>query len=209
MLLTENRFEEAADRFVDVPHKAIASYKAGDFETAAELFALDSSAIGKYNRGLALVKLGRYDEAEQAFHEALAKDPALTQAKSSLEKTKQIITQIDSVTRFGSNKEVPKTKEKDKLKQRKPKPQDEQLSSDTEVKKLPKKGDRMSDEVETNIRRARESDKPDTTASKPGDDAQRILLQKVAADPSEFLRKRFLFQKEKYYRNVKEGEVTW
>jgi len=209
VLYNKGQFEEAASRFEDYSHKATAAYKAGDYETAAELFALDSSATGKYNHALSLTKLGRYAEAQKIFEEALSMNPQLKQAKAGLQKTKQIISQLDSVTRFGNPKEVPKTKKKDPLKERKPEPQDEKLSDDTEVKKLPKDGDRMAEESETNIRRARESDRPDTTMSKPDNDAQRILLQKVSADPAEFLRKRFELQKQRYYKTVKEGSEKW
>jgi Ca-activated chloride channel family protein len=207
LLYEQGRFEEAAEKFQDLSHKAAAAYRAGDYETAAELFALDSSATGKYNQALTLAKLGRYEEAGKLFDEALGLDPDFAQAKAGLEKTQQIIHQLDSVTRFGEQKAVTKTKDKAAPKKKEPTPEDDD-SAETETKKKPKPGE-SEEEVATNIRRARESDKPDTTAQKPGDDAQRILLQKVNADPAEFLRRRFELQKNKYYKNVKEGAMKW
>lgn len=209
VLYNSERYEEASDRFSDIRHKAAAAYKAGDYETAAELFALDSSASGKYNQGLSLVRLGKYDDAQRLFVEALKADSSLEQARASLKRTLQLVSQIDSVTRLGKQEEVPKTKDKSPLKKIESTPEDEKLSSDTDVKKLPKNGERMEDETMSGMRRGKESDKIDSTDSKPDQQAQNYILQKISADPSEFLRKRFLLQKNKYYPNVKEGNVKW
>lgn len=222
LLENAGKYAEAADRFDDDKHKAVAYYKAGNYEAAADLFALDSSATGNYNRGLALTKLGRFDAAEDAFKNAITLDPSLkTQVDKSLAATKNIKHKADSIARYGQHsvtnkfgdKQIASTKKHkdDPLKERKPTPQDESLSSDTRVKNLPKFGDRLSDEVASNIHTAKESKSPDkgTPPDKNGQLASNILLRRAAADPGEFLHKRFLLQEKLYDRHVKKSKTPW
>ncbi len=162
-------YAKAADLYTDNAHKAVAYYKAGDYDAAAYLFALDTSAAGQHNYKLAMQQLGRYNQA-----------PA------------------DSVKGRG----------KGTLKERKPTTEDEQLSSDTEVKKMPTTGDRLSDETESDIHRGKEQKFPPKDfkmeTSLPID--TKILMQQTNADPGEFLHRRFQIQQQRYFPNVKEGK---
>jgi Ca-activated chloride channel family protein len=222
--LFENKgmYSEAADNFEDDKHKAIAYYKAGNYQAAADLFALDSTAAGNYNRGLALSKLGRFDDAEAAFKNAITLDTTLKiQAEKSLAAIKVVKHKADSVTKYGQQSVKNKFADKqlaskknhrnDPLKEHKPQTDDEQLSADTRVKKMPKFGNRSTDQVASNIHRAKESSKPDTNnpPNKSGQLASNILLRRAAADPAEFLHKRFLLQKKLYYRNIPKSKTPW
>ncbi|MDR2916775.1 MAG: hypothetical protein LBV74_18430 [Tannerella sp.] len=123
--------------------------------------------------------------------------------------------QASSVLRFHPHvnplDSVLKNTEKEKLKERKPTAEDEQLSSDTEVKKLPTTGDRMSDEVASDIHRAKEQEFPpkDFSLENQMPIETKVLMQKTNADPGEFLHRRFKIQKQKYYPDVKQGKETW
>lgn len=57
-----------------------AAYRQGDFANAEKAFAGIDTAIGQYNHGNALAKLGRYDEAIAAYDEALEKQPGMEDA---------------------------------------------------------------------------------------------------------------------------------
>ncbi|TAJ15500.1 VWA domain-containing protein [Marinilabiliaceae bacterium JC017] len=206
-----DRFEDAADRFGSLPHKGVAYYKAGNYEAAVAVFALDSSDAGHYNRGLALTHMGRFEEASEAFTLALESNPDLEVARKSLVQSEQLIRQRDSVSQLMG--ETTKMKEPDKktpLKERKASGKDEELTSGTEVDELPDHGDRVTDEVETNITKAEEMEHPEEMQQQGQQkEAQNIMLRKISADPGEFLRRRFKFQKEKYYEDVTEGEEVW
>ncbi|RPD39015.1 VWA domain-containing protein [Chitinophaga barathri] len=210
VLYNEGKYTEAADRFKDLPHKGVAYYKAGDYEAAAEVFALDTTAAGQYNRGLSLTKLGKYDEAMEAFSLAEQKDSSFKRlaeaGKQHLNVTK---VETDSVMRYDkkSDSVVKKAQGKDSLKERKPTAQDQKLASETQVKDLPKSGDRLTEEVKSNIHEAHESDDPpsgDSTgkAGKPLD-MKNLILRKPPADPGMFLHKRFVLQQKRYYKNIK------
>ena len=70
----------------------------------------------------------------------------------------------------------------------------------------PKMGKRVTDEMETDISKAEELEKPEDAPQEEGrrEDAKNVMLKKISADPAEFLRRRFKFQHEKYYKDVKE-----
>ena len=75
--------QAAADKFEDPMWKASAQYRAGDFATAAESYAQFDTADAHYNRGNALAKAGKLDEAIAAYQSALEIDPSLSDAKSN------------------------------------------------------------------------------------------------------------------------------
>jgi Ca-activated chloride channel family protein len=67
--------EKAADLFKDSDWKAAAHYRAGNYEKSNELLSSPESSAGYYNKGNSLAKLGNYEEAIQAYDNALNMDP--------------------------------------------------------------------------------------------------------------------------------------
>jgi len=210
-LYQNNQFEAAANHYESLPHKGIAYFKAGNYEGAVSVFELDTSAAGHYNRGLALSQLGQLEEAAKAFVTALETNPNLNQATEQLKQTEQLILQRDSITQLmGDAIQLKESENKTPLKERQASGKDEELTSDTEVDELPDHGDRVTDEVETDITKAEELERPEEMQQQtPQKEAQNIMLRKISADPAEFLKRRFRFQKEKYYADVKESEEIW
>lgn len=215
VLYNEGKFEAAANRFGDLKHKGVAYFKAGNFEAAAAVFALDTSAAGTYNRGLALARLGRYNEAMQAFAIAENKDTSLRRKVSAARETVKITkVETDSVIRYDKKYDslLKKTQhKKDTLRERKPTASDQKLASETQVKELPKSGDRLTEDVQSNVHQARESNEPPTAGDHPATtgDMKNIILRKPPADPGVFLQKRFALQQKRYYKNVKPGPELW
>lgn len=80
----EGRFLEAAEVFESPGWRGVAYFRGGDFESAATVFGRLRSPEAAYNRGNALVMLGRYDEAIAAYEAALAQRPDWTQASENL-----------------------------------------------------------------------------------------------------------------------------
>jgi Ca-activated chloride channel family protein len=72
---------EQARALADTPELAAAAdYRRGAFAEAAEAFAAADHARGNYNRGNALARAGRFDEALAAYDEALALEPSMEDA---------------------------------------------------------------------------------------------------------------------------------
>ena len=81
-LLQSGEAKTAAERFRDPDWQATARYRAGEFEPAAQGFAKDTANM-HYNRGNALAKAGKLDDALTAYDRALQQQPDFTAAKEN------------------------------------------------------------------------------------------------------------------------------
>jgi len=80
-LLRQGKPAEASRLFRDPRRKAYAELQAGNFPQAAQDFAAFGDSDSQYNRGNALARAGRLQEAIQAYDTALARDPANRDAR--------------------------------------------------------------------------------------------------------------------------------
>lgn len=71
-LFEQELYLEAAETYAEPARRAAAYYRGGDFESAAALYGAIGGADAAYNRGNALILLGRYEEAIASFDKALA-----------------------------------------------------------------------------------------------------------------------------------------
>jgi len=83
-LLEQGRFAEAAEHFEDPSWRGTAYYRAGDFERAAAVYGRMRTPEAAFNRGNALVMLGRYDEAIESYQQALQSKPGWEPAEENL-----------------------------------------------------------------------------------------------------------------------------
>lgn len=74
----------AARELAEAPAlRGAAAFRAGDFSAAAEAFSADDSASGHYNRGNALARAGRLEDALAAYDQALAREPDMEDARAN------------------------------------------------------------------------------------------------------------------------------
>ena len=83
-MFEQERFLEAAERFDDPARRGVAYYRGGDFERAAGTFGRLRTPAAAFNRGNALVMLGRYDEAIDSYELALELRPGWDEARDNL-----------------------------------------------------------------------------------------------------------------------------
>jgi Ca-activated chloride channel family protein len=81
--LAEGDVERARAAGGDPSWRGSAEYRAGDFAAAAESFARASGAQALYNRGNALAGAARYEDAIDAYRQALEIDPGLEDAAAN------------------------------------------------------------------------------------------------------------------------------
>jgi Ca-activated chloride channel family protein len=75
----------AAGLFIDPLWRGIAHYRNRDYPAAVDAFSGLDHPLAHYNRGNALVRLGRLTDARVAYEQALELDPSLQQARINLE----------------------------------------------------------------------------------------------------------------------------
>jgi Ca-activated chloride channel family protein len=85
--------KKAAELFQDPAWKGSAHYQAGDYEKALENFSQSDTADALYNRGNALTHLGRLQEANAAYDQALKKDPNNADARKNKALVEKLLKQ--------------------------------------------------------------------------------------------------------------------
>ena len=89
-LLEQGEPEQAAEVFENSQWRGTAQYRAGEFDAAAKDFAKSPSAQGLYNLGNSLTQQQRYEEAIQAYDEALQKNPLFADAEHNRDIAKKL-----------------------------------------------------------------------------------------------------------------------
>ncbi len=89
-------FAGAAEQFTDPRWLGVARYSSGQYLESAQAFALDATATGIYNRGVALLKAREYRQAISAFELAVAETPDWPEAQSNLELARHILDYLES-----------------------------------------------------------------------------------------------------------------
>ena len=187
-------YEEAALLFEDPMRKGVSYFKAGDYEKAASQFALDSTASGQYNLGLAYVKAGFLEQAKLAFENALFKDPSLKRAQNNLDQLNTMISMgqqdVNDATEFKEKPDAENIQNKDF---------EDLGGGGQEATEEDMKKERKEETVATETRMGKELDElpDDFSTDKQEESSQKVLMRKVDDDPSLFLKRKFKYQVKK------------
>lgn len=146
----DGQFEEAKQLFENQRWRASAAYKAGDFETALELFSQDQSTEGLYNQGNALAQLGQFEDALNAYNQALGQQP-------------------DHEAALHNKSLIEKALEQQQEQQQQQDQQEQQQNQDQSQNSEQQNNDQES---ESNDRQESEQQKSEQDKSKPSDQAQ-------------------------------------
>lgn len=88
--------EKAAQLFTDTQWQATAHYRAGHYEKAAKVWSHFQDANSQYNLGNALAHQGKWQEALNAYDQALAVNPNLSEAQFNRQLVEQQLKQSHS-----------------------------------------------------------------------------------------------------------------
>ena len=91
--LTREEYGAAAESFTVPQWKAVALYRQGEYEQAAEQLQGMKDPEATYNRGNALARLGRLEEAIQSYEQTLELQPEHEDARFNLDLLKQMQNQ--------------------------------------------------------------------------------------------------------------------
>ena len=155
-LLKENT-EEAKALFKAPEWKAAAAFRNGDFEESAGLFEKQQTAESHYNRGTALAKAGKLEEAIKAYDQTLALQSDHADAKFNR----------DLLEKMQNEKEKEKQNQdkQDKDKQNKDKNQDQQ-SQDKKSQDQDQESQKQQSEQEKQAEKAAEEQRKKDAAER-------------------------------------------
>jgi Ca-activated chloride channel family protein len=92
-LLQNGNAKNAAAEFRDPAWRGAAQYRAGDYQAAAQTLGAVDSADAQYNRGNALARAGKLQDAIAAYDAALKKNPQLEDATANRELIEKLLQQ--------------------------------------------------------------------------------------------------------------------
>jgi len=216
--LQQGDFQRATELANDPALKGTAAYRQKNYESALEAFSTQPGANGKYNRGNALAQLGRYQEAIDAYDEALKQDPNMEDAKLNRAEVERLLQQQkqqeqqeqqeQDQKQNGENKEEQEKKEgqksendseekqkgeqdpSDEQKEGKP---EEQKSEESKTSEEEKKGEPQAAESEA----ADEKPEDEAEAEPLNQEEQQAIeqwLRRIPDDPAGLLRRKFKYQ---------------
>lgn len=157
----KGEYQTASERFEDPMWKGLALVRVGNYEDAFNAFALSDSAEAWYNQGNALAYLGRYPEAVQAYQQALARRHPWIEAQENLDLVQSLI---------------PKAKKKD----------------DAEGQEIPP--DLPPDQVKFDEEGKQGKEAQTKQAKLDPEKMAEIWMRNIQTNPGDFLRRRFAMQ---------------
>ncbi|MBL4584920.1 MAG: VWA domain-containing protein [Pseudomonadales bacterium] len=91
--MQQQQHEQAATLFRNSQWKGSANYRNGNYEQAAQQFSTMDNATAHYNRGNALAKAGKLEQAIKAYDQALERQPAFADATANKNLAQELLKQ--------------------------------------------------------------------------------------------------------------------
>jgi len=231
--LEQGNAAAAADTFTDPQWRAVANYRAGQYQQAADALKDSKDGTSLYNRGNALAQLGNYPEAIQAYQQIPESDPNYADAqhnKELLQKLMQNEQQQENSSDQGQNKQNESGQNQPKDQNSKTEENSEQSENkDQESDRTEQNGNQQKAEQESAADRQESQQQQQTKENQPspeedGEKPTQALtdavdnskpesqdddrwLQQIPDDPGNLLKRKFLYQ----YRQRKnhDEETAW
>ncbi|KFZ31500.1 hypothetical protein IDSA_01965 [Pseudidiomarina salinarum] len=150
--LQKENYERAATIAEDPWQRGTANYRAGNYEAALTDFSQMTSAEGFYNQGNALMQLQRYDEAAQAYGEALERRPGWSRAAENQQLAEKLAEQQQQEQQEGDSQSGESGQQDDSGEQQSDSQQESdsgQQSETPEGAQPPAEGDQQDDEQQS------------------------------------------------------------
>lgn len=200
-------YQQAVELFRDDAWRAAANYKIESYEQVLEDLALLQDADSHYNRGNALARLNRFEEAIAAYDETLAQIPDHEDALHNRQILTELLEQQENQQPQdqGSENDQQQEQEGDEESEQNQQDQqnqeqqddseqqsDEQGESEQQEQQSDQEQDQSDEQGQSDEEQAQssEGEQPDTEEEQ----AMQQWLQRISDDPGELLRNKFADQ---------------
>ncbi len=220
--MEEGDVKRAAELFTDPAWRGAAQYRAGDFESAKSTLEDLEGIDARYNRGNALARLGRYEEAIAEYEKVLAEQAGHEDARYNKELLEQELNrqqeqQQGQEQQSGEDGEQDNSQEqRQEGKEDQPSQQgEEQQQGQGEEEQQTQEQGEQEQQAQEGEGEQEESEEQQgaeqmRTAEMMPDEAQQATeqwLRRIPDDPAGLLRRKFRYQYRQ--RQAEPGEKTW
>lgn len=204
--------KQAATLFRSSKWQGVANYRSGDYQSAANDFAKDTSATGYYNQGNAFAQMGDYQKAINAYKQALAKNPKMADAKYN----KDLIEQLQKQQSKQNNNQDQSNQDQQKQKQQQQSKQNQQNGQNQQSKNDTQQQNSQSPEQSQNAQAQQAQNQQGQ--GKPAKATQAVNEQQQATDqwlrgipddPGGLLQQKFLRDHQNYQALQQQGKQPW
>ncbi len=200
--MKEQKPEVAAELFENPQWKASAHYRAGSYQQAEEIFNSNQSAIDHYNRGNALAFQERYDEAIEAYKEALSLNPNFEDA----EYNKKLLEEIKRQQEEQQQEQQSENQEQQQQDQDQQSQQQDQNNQEQDEQQQQQQNQEQEQQQEAE---QKEMDLEDQRDEQEKDQALEQWLRKIPDDPGGLLRRKMYREYKKRGRENRFTKKVW
>jgi len=205
--LQEGEPERAAKLFDDPQWQGVADYRSGAYSDADQRFAADPSPSGSYNRGNALARQGKFQEAIEAYDETLRATPGDEDAAFNKALIEKLLKQQQSAG--NDNQESQHNRDQSQSDQSREQNSSGNPKSDESKSQNGEQANRRPDtdqqKAERDKSQSSDEQKEETAQRDELRDEQRDSLEqwlrRVPDDPSGLLRRKFQYETNQRLRN--------
>jgi Ca-activated chloride channel family protein len=216
LLFDQGAHDAAANLFDDAQWKASSLYRAGKYDQALQFWAEDDTGDSQYNRGNALAKLGRYEDAVRAYQQVLNANPQHRDASYNKRLIEELLQQQQQQQQQNQDDKKPQESGNSSQDQNTSGSQ-QQAQSESDSSQADQQNEQnstiqkpRSEQQAGTEAQASQAQQPESNQeSSPGTDATEIggedgdemseqaanqWLRKIPDDPGGLLRRKFLYQ---------------
>ncbi|WP_372985100.1 VWA domain-containing protein [Marinobacter sp.] len=215
---------EQAARELETPSwRAPALYRSGEYEQAAKLFGSLDGPEADYNRGNALARAGKLEQALDAYESALAQAPEMEDARHNRDLVEQLLEQQQQDQQDqGGSQDNPSQQGDDQQAGQQPSPSGEDPSGQSDSRQDSGQGEQESDPAQPQQDPAsgqqgesgeqqdgQQAQAPAAISETPLSQGQEQWLRRIPDNPGGLLRRKFLQQYQERQTPPAEGDTPW
>ncbi|MBB5321231.1 VWA domain-containing protein [Marinobacter oulmenensis] len=205
-LIRENP-DQAARELHQPGWRGSALYRSEQYEQAAEAFSGQPGAIGHYNRGNALARAGKLEQALKAYDQALAQNPELEDARANRELVEDLLRQKEQQQKQQEQQSPADSDSSGEGNQPSPRNNDgeTQDQNDADGQSPPDAQPRPPEQAEQPPPEPEGTQPPEN----PLDRSQEYWLKRIPDNPGGLLERKFLQQYQQRQTEPDRGDTPW